>query len=509
MRAKDTACPVAFEAPLRRKTTLTYGPFLLAFCALFTTSVKGQEVKLTPSDRDESVEFGVSVSLSGDGQTALVGDPESDESVTNSGSAYVFIRSGSEWTEMTKLKASDPKEEVGFGASVSLSGDGQTALVGAPGYESSSRPGSAYAFTRDGDEWTEVAKLTASDAEVDVAFGFVSLSDDGQTALVGAPSDEGGSSPGDAYVFVRSGSGWTEMAKLTAPDVGADVAFGYVSLSGDGRTALIGAFDVEDSGAYVFARSESGWEQTAKLTPSDSDLFDVGILASLSDDGQTALVGVSSGSAYVFTRSGSDWTEMAKLTPPNGAVTDDFTPVSLSGDGQTAIIGTVIDDDDIDSGSAYVFKRSGSGWTEAVKLSPSDGGASDDFGFSVSLSDDGQTALVGAIYNDEKGSAYIYELSTATSTESEVTPKQFALVSAYPNPFTKRTAIRFELPQPTEIRLDVYDVLGRRVAVLVEGWQAAGTHEAVFDAAALPSGVYLYRLESEGQQKNGRMLLVK
>jgi hypothetical protein len=387
----------------------------------------GRETKLLPRDGAADDRFGESVSVSGD--TALVGARYDDDNGSASGTAYVFVRSGGVWTEQAKLLASDVAAGDYFGDSVSVSGD--TALIGASGDDDSgSVSGSAYVFVRSGGVWTEQAKLLASDGAAGDGFG-VSVSLSGDTALIGARyDDDNGEWSGSAYVFVRSGGLWTEQAKLLASDGAAQDDFGRcVSLSGD--TALVGARYDDDNGsasgsAYVFVRSDGVWTDQAKLLASDGAAQDeFGRCVSLSAD--TALIGAYadddngsvSGSAYVFVRSGGVWTEQAKLLASDGAAGDGFgVSVSLSGD--IALIGAYADDDNGSlSGSAYVFVRSGGVWTEQAKLLASDGAAGDGSGYSVSLS--GDSALVGALWDDDNGSAsgsaYVFVRSGGVWTE--------------------------------------------------------------------------------------------
>ena len=355
------------------------------------------------------------VSISGD--YAIIG-AWGDRS--ESGSAYIFARSGSSWNEVAKLTSSDGEAYDSFGGTVSISGD--YAIIGATrDNDNGSLSGSAYIFARSGSSWTEVAKLTASDgAAYDLFGGKVSIS--GDYAIVGAyGDDDNGSDSGSAYIFARSGSSWTEVAKLTASDGAADDYFGStVSISGD--YAIVGAYGDDDNGslsgsAYIFARSGSSWTEVAKLTASDGAADDhFGLKMSISGD--YAIVGAQldddngsdSGSAYIFARSGSSWTEVAKLTASDGAADDHFgETVSISGD--YAIVGAYGDDDNGSlSGSAYIFARSGSSWTEVAKLTASDGAADDIFGYTVSIS--GDYAIIGAHFDDDNGSrsgsAYIY-----------------------------------------------------------------------------------------------------
>jgi hypothetical protein len=377
-----------------------------------------QEAKLTASDGAEGDLFGWSVSLSDN--RALIGAYRDDDNGSNSGSAYVFELSGSTWTETAKLTASDGAAGDNFGWSVSLSGD--RALIGAPFDDDG---GLAYVFELSGSIWTETAKLTASDGTASDYFGYsVSLSDN--RALVGSiGDDDNGDSSGSSYVFEPSGSTWTQTAKLTASDGAAGDNFGWsVSLSGD--RALIGAPFDDDNGsnsgsAYVFELSGSMWAETAKLTASDGAAGDIfGSSVSLSDDRALAGArndadnGSNSGSAYVFDLSGSTWTQTAKLTASDGTMSDYFgDSVSLSGD--RALVGAREGNvNGSNSGSAYVFELSASTWTETAKLTASDGAEWDNFD-SVSLS--GDRALVGALFDDDNGSdsgsAYVFGLPPA------------------------------------------------------------------------------------------------
>ena len=154
-----------------------------------------------------------------------------------------------EWLEQAKIQASDKEAGDLFGKSVAISGDGTTAIVGA-WYEDTggSQAGAAYIFTRSGTDWSEQAKILSSDTQAYGNFGrSVALSGDGNTAIVGSAVDL--NTVGAAYIFTRSGTSWSEQAKIQASDVEAGDQFGYsVSISGDGTTAIVGAH-YEDTGA--------------------------------------------------------------------------------------------------------------------------------------------------------------------------------------------------------------------------------------------------------------------
>jgi len=347
-----------------------------------------QQAKLLPDDGDSGDWFGESVALSSDGTTALIGAPKNDfpndsgESIlSGEGSAYVFDRAGGSWTQQAKLTPDYVPSMDGFGISVALSSDGATALVGAYHDEdpNTGRLGADYVFDRSGGSWTQQAKLAPDDVDSDDEFGgSVTLSGDGATALIGADTDSApnGENSGSAYVFASTGDSWTEQAKLVPDDGDSDDFFGNsVTLSSDGGTALIGADSDSDpngdgaGSAYVFDRSGDSWTQQAKLAPDDGDEYDsFGNAVTLSSDGATALVGAGgdedpngtlAGSAYVFGRSGNSWTQQAKVALDDGEESDHFgASVALSRDGATALIGARGDKAPYGNfaGSAYVFE---------------------------------------------------------------------------------------------------------------------------------------------------------
>ena len=376
------------------------------------------EFKIKAADGADFDEFGSSVSISGD--YAVVGTHGDDDNGDGSGSAYVFKRNGTSWTQEAKLHASDGAAGDGFGKSVSIFGD--YAIVGATcNSDNGGCSGSAYLFKRSGTSWVEEAKLLPSDGAAFDFFGS-SVSISGDYAIVGAwADDDNGNLSGSAYLFKRSGTSWAEEAKLLPSDGAAGDEFGSsVSISGD--YAVVGAWADDDNGnlsgsAYLFKRSGTSWAQEAKLLPFDGAAGDE-FGSSVSISGDYAVVGATcdsdnggcSGSAYLFKRSGTSWAQEAKLLPSDGAVFDFFgESVSISGD--YAIVGAWADDDNGNlSGSAYLFKRSGTSWAQKVKILSSDGAAGDEFGSSVSIS--GDYAVVGAGADDDNGnfsgSAYLY-----------------------------------------------------------------------------------------------------
>jgi FG-GAP repeat len=391
--------------------------------------------KLTPSDEEhepaEGSEAGTSVAISADGNTALIGGigDEGGKAVSMAGAAWVFTRSGSTWKQQAKLVGGEEEGEGQFGISVALSSDGNTALIGGINDKSAGKEfGAAWVFTRSAGKWTQQGeKLTGIGEEAEGGrFGkSVALSSDGNTALIGAYFDAGGS----AFVFTRSGSSWKQQGeKLTGKGEEGEGEFGLsAALSADGDTALIGGpvdGTVPMTGAaWVFTRSGSTWKQQQELKGAHEEgAGEFGTSVALSADGNTALAGGpgddSAGAAWAFTRSGSTWTQQGeKLTPSDASGSAAFgAGVALSGDGNTALIGGPTDMGKVPTGAAWEFTRSGSTWSQqGAKLRGSDVVPESEFGAAVSLAASGETALIGGpIDNGNLGAAWIFAASPPT-----------------------------------------------------------------------------------------------
>ncbi|MGK0409656.1 MAG: hypothetical protein ACJASB_001812, partial [Shewanella psychromarinicola] len=300
-----------------------------------------------------------------------------------------------------KLLSEDGATEDGFGYSVAISGN--TALVGSNKSDSEiagDDVGAAYIYTLTNNGWRQQAKLTAEDGLAgDTLGGNVALFEN--IAVVGAIGDDGnGENSGAVYVFERTGSDWTQQAKLIANDGAKGDAFGQ-SIAVSSNTIVIGAPHEDASGdgsgsIYIFNRIGSKWSQRAKLNASDGlagDLF--GISVAIFKD--TLLVGADlhdakatdAGAVYVFTKDDASWRQQAKLMAEDAGETDIFgVRVALHGD--TALISARRDDDDVmgvDAGSAYVFVRTGTKWLQQAKLTAPDGSSDDRFGRGVALSE--------------------------------------------------------------------------------------------------------------------------
>ncbi len=446
-----------------------------------------QQAYLKASNTGAGDRFGFSVSASGN--TVVIGASFEDSNATgvngdqlnngstDSGAAYVFVRSGGAWSQQAYLKASNTQSTDEFGRSVSVSGD--TIVIGARNEDSDStgvngdqsnnatqNSGAAYVFVRSGTTWSQQAYLKASTVGPGFNFGdAVAVSgdtivvgshgeDSNATGVNGDQSDLSAGDSGAAYVFVRSGSTWTQQAYLKASNTGALDWFG-LAVAASGDTVVVSAYQEDSDGssefhngnvnagaAYVFARNGTAWSQQAYLKGIDTnlangtmggDLFGFSVAASgdtvvvgafLEDSSATGVNGdqglegaAGSGAAFVFVRSGTTWSQQAYLKSASSEAGDTFgASVAISGDtvvvggygedsNATGVDGNQLDNSAANSGAAYVFTRIGAIWSQVAYLKASNSATNDNFGGSVDfaptcVSVSGDTVVVGANLED-------------------------------------------------------------------------------------------------------------
>jgi len=396
--------------------------WLVAFAAIAapvpaaSQSEAQQGSKLVGTGAIGPSEQGWSVALSTDGNTAIVGGIV-DNKLT--GAAWVFTRSNDVWTQQGgKLVGTGVVGQAGQGISVALSADGNTAIVGGP-YDNS-RTGAAWVFTRSGGAWTQQgSKLIGAGAVGNAAQGVaVALSADGNTAILGGSGDN--LKAGAAWVFARSGGVWTQQGKLVGTGaVGVAAQGSSVAMSADGNTVIVGGplDDLEAGAAWIFTRSGGVWKQLgSKLVGTGAvGKAGQGYSVGLSADGNTAIVGglgdnANTGAAWVYSRSGGTWSQQGSKLVGSRAVGESKQghSVAMSADGNTAIVGGL--GDNSYSGAAWAYSRSGAVWSQqGDKLVGFGASGHAEQGFSAALSADGNTAVVGGIADNRvTGAAWVH-----------------------------------------------------------------------------------------------------
>jgi hypothetical protein len=371
-----------------------------------------EQAYITASNTGAGDEFGYSVAVSGN--TLAVGahfeassttgiDSTPDNSAANAGAVYIFVRSGTSWTQQAYIKASNSQAGDEFGYSVALSGD--TLVVGAIGEDSNTQginttpdelaanSGAVYVFVRNGSSWSEQAYIKASNTQGSDEFG-ISVALYGDTLAVGAHQedsgttgvnttpDEAASNSGAVYVFTRSDTSWTQQAYIKASNTGGGDSFGYsLALSGD--TLAVGAYREDSSTLGI------------NTTPIDNKQ---------SDD---------YGAVYVFVRNNANWVEQAYI---KASETDklDYFGFSVALSGNTLAVGVYLEDSETtginsipndtaagaNSGAVYVFTRSNNTWSQQAYIKASNTGKTDLFGKSITLF--GDVLAVGAIQEDSE-----------------------------------------------------------------------------------------------------------
>jgi hypothetical protein len=389
----------------------------------------GELAKLTEASPFNQDQLGYAVAL--DRDVAVIGAPGDSDAIHQGGAVYVFRDDGSGWIDQEQLFPLDPGIVDAFGNFVGISGD--TIVVGAHFEDGGGQDsGAAYVFEFDGAHWRQVAKLASSELAAYDNFGW-SVAVSGDVIVVGANlDDESGPNSGAAYVFRKPEAGWTDMtetAKLVPTDNAGNDEFGK-AVAIDGDVAVVGAhYDVDGQGsmvgsAYVYRYTGIGWRQEAKLEASDAAAHDrFGMAVAIS--GNTAVVGAwgdddggsMSGSAYVYERPPTGWTDMtqtAKLTASDATAGDHF-GWTVAVDANSVVVGAPAHNwDGSGYGSVYVYDEPAGGWTdmtETARYAASDAVHEDDYGYAVAVS--GNRLVAGSRWhdtglNDKAGAAYVH-----------------------------------------------------------------------------------------------------
>ncbi|EGU18243.1 PAS/PAC sensor signal transduction histidine kinase [Vibrio mimicus SX-4] len=396
-----------------------------------------------PSNTGADDNFGVSLALSGDNKTLVVGAYYEDNgakgvisdgseitdvsTAVDSGAVYVFTRNNRGiWSQSAYLKASNTGAEDNFGTSLALSEDGKTLVVGASaedngfkgiitdGSEASDSgtavdSGAVYVFTKSNTgTWSQSAYIKASNTGASDLFGSsVAISKDGKTLAVGAPTEDNAvkgiitngseatdvgtvNNSGAVYLFTQSDSGeWSQSAYFKASNTGASDLFGSaIALSDNGKMLVVGAYN-EDNGAKG-------------IITNGSEVMDLG-------------TATNSGAVYVFIKDSSgSWAQSAYIKTSNTGADDNFgASVAVSGDGNTLTVGSWFEDNSVtgivvdgsevtdlgtanNSGAVYLFSRDAGIWSQSAYVKGSNTGTSDGFGESLSVSDNGKTFAVAS-----------------------------------------------------------------------------------------------------------------
>lgn len=435
------------------------------------------------SNTRDRAAFGQSIALSADGTTMAVGAfaessngrgpyaNQTGDGGFGSGAVYIFHFGAGGWTQQAFIKATNAVWGAWFGISVALSADGDTLIVGSTGESSdadggppnslTSKSGAAYIFTRNANVWSQQAYLKASNPGYSDQFGMtVAVSGDGNIVLVAAPFEDGsgtGINPqyadeyaqnsGAAYLFSRTGSSWAQLGYVKASNTTAAAQFGNsLAIDQTGDTFAVGSAQEEGqstgvngnqlakgvtaSGAvYVFRRAGQTWSQEAYVKASNtaSESY-FGTAISLSNDGAMLAVGspmeasaargvngrrngpqqLLSGAAYVFTRTGSTWTQEAHIKAATPGFDQRFgARLTLAGSRNAMLVSEPQESSDpgapdggfsstfLWSGAVHLFRRGDAGWEASDLMKAVNARSQGGFGSSLAISHDGRSFAIG------------------------------------------------------------------------------------------------------------------
>lgn len=487
------------------------------------------------------------------GEWAIVTSPQKDvEGDQSVGGATFYQKTANGWIIAQEVLPTDATPLSNFGMSVDM--DGNTAIISSIGdSENGLFSGAVYVYTYNDTSWVQTGKLKASDAGMGHRFGHA-VSIVGDVIAVGAYQADGNENKsGAVYVFENTESGWQEIQKIYATEGQSHDYFGYsldVLATSENTTIIsVGAYNAtgaaERSGAvFIFEQEESGWVQVSELfdlTGSSSDAFGKNvflgceepiIIKTVSDASNSTLcyeteyaklfVGApgtnnengQTGSVYYHTYSEEGFGIAYKIEESESASNDHFGSSMEFINNNLFVTATRTNTNEVSHiGTVYEYSL---GENEATMINSFTSPNETSYGyFGTSLSADGKDLIISAPYesiegNENAGSVYFYKfLSTSNEEVDNENVSEYKLEQNYPNPFNPSTAINYQVKEAGLVKLTVFNLLGQTIQVLVNERQNTGAYSSTFDASALSSGFYFYRLEVNDFSSTKKMMLIK
>lgn len=518
---------------------------LLTFC---TISISGFGQEYITSEQPEAVKnqlFGYSISVS-DFQ-ALITAPQKDIGDRQSvGSAFFYSRKDNGWIIDQEVTPTGVPSFSNFGISSKISGE--FAFIGSMGSENGIlMQESVFVYERQDTSWVNTQILRPNDSKIGTRFGYsIDLNRDEGVSVIGAYQAFGNESKsGAAYIFEYDGDGWIQTAKLIANDGETNDSFGHNVLVLNQDLVAVGAYNAtgaeERSGAvYIFEKDlEGNWIQAAKLfdpNGSSSDLFgyslatqvNVPIVIKSSDHTffGTLLIGapgsnnqdnVQTGSVYFYNQESDQWFLTSEFFDENASANDHFGIAIAQNSNVGLLVGgnrTGVNNQGMIYHYGIYFDENPSSEFQIFSF-PGNANASEFYGSRVTTGDNAEVIISSPYSSGGDGTEnvgyvefYNYPL---VSAEDEPLEKitEYKLDQNYPNPFNPSTTISYQVKEAGLVTLTIYNLLGQAVQVLVNETQNSGSYSSTFDASALSSGFYFYRLEVNDFASTKKMMLIK
>jgi len=471
------------------------------------------EIPLIPENLSADDEYGATA-LSDN--FAVIGAHFSDIEGTDAGAVYVYKLKSAIWIPDAILIAEDAKPGDDFGRFVNIFDN--RIIIGALFADvHGENSGAAYIFKNESGVWSQEAKLIPSIGKADDQFGrSVDIYEDYAVVASRFFDVDGIEGAGAIFIYHLNGEIWVEeeIATINSPSYNDELGNGGLSSWGDYFVVGTNAkhIDGTDWGAsYVFKRDEKDWNQVANLRPYGAyDNF--GCSPVIYED--KIIVGsyrnnvpiYRNGAAYIFNKySDSIWLQETRLIPSDATDGKNF-GFRVSMYGNTVVVGAIGDNEqESNSGAAYVFQYNGTEWVETYKIKPDEINRKEKFGYYVSATE--KNFLIGApwklVDGESTGGAYIYSDQVSHYSDEIEISSRFNLHQNYPNPFNPSTTISFELPFTAQINLSLYSITGEILQVISDDTYITGRYQIELSMDNFATGVYLYTIIARA--KNGEI----
>lgn len=484
----------------------------ITFLLLFTTFISFGQWNQLGSDIDGLVaneQSGTSNDLNADGTVLIVGVPRALDNGIMTGKARVYEWNGTNWIQRGDDLIGSNQGDV-FGEAVSISSDGNTLAVGAPGFLNPSYlgPTGPTGYTRifewNGTSWIQKGNDINGEAPNDVAGSSISLNANGNRIAIGASSNDGanGSSSGHCRIYEWNGSAWNQLGSDIDGEAANDFS-GSVSINAPGTIVAIGASGNDAGGTNtgqvrVYEWNGSSWIQKGTDIDSDNTNASFGYTISLDTSGTTFIAGgysfVNSALGFIktFTWNGTNWVQKGQTIL--GIIGSDFlgTAVDINQDASIIAASSLT----LENGSVRVFKFIGNSWVEQNPIITGQT-AGDQFGRSLSLSADGSILAAGTQFNDAAGNnaghVRVFENTTLSTADFEN-----STISFYPNP--TNNSVNFSSSETIE-KISLYNLLGQE-----EFSKEVNSNEFKIDISNQASGIYIAKLNSNGKSESFKLV---
>jgi len=459
--------------------------------------------------------FGFSVALSDDGNTLAVGATNNDGAASSAGHVRIFFYNGSTWVQ----KGADIDGEAAnnlSGGSLSISSDGNTIAIGAKQNAGSLiAAGHVRIYTYNGSAWIQKGADIDGEANNDLSGQAVNISDDGNSVAIGAVYNDGnGNDAGHVRIYSFNGSAWVQKGADINGEAATDY-FGFsISMNNDGNIIAIGG-NGNDGTAYdaghvrVYSYNGSAWVQNGADIDGEAYGDQSGSSVSLSSNGSTLAIGapynngtgVQSGHTRVYSYNGSSWVK--KGADINGEAGYDNTgwSICISNDGNTIAIGGPGNDGNGNtSGHVRIYSYNGSAWVQ-VGIDINGKAAADYSGRAACLNGYGNTVAIGAYYNNNnRGLVRVYRDNSSVDI-NEITIQND--LSIYPNPSTG--VFQLSTTSQNILKLEVYNLLGEIVYTIPNFNKQASSE---INLLGYPKGIYFVKIY-DGSDIHSKKIIVQ